>query len=86
MKGLSERGLSVPGDVSVIGFDDIDYAGMYVPGLTTVRQNIVEKGRVAAGLMIDALNGRGAPGETVIPMQLVERDSVRRLTEGGEDI
>ena len=51
-----------------------------------MRQNIVEKGRVAAGLMIDALNGRGAPGETVIPMQLVERDSVRRLTEGGEDI
>ena len=32
MKGLSERGLSVPGDVSVIGFDDIDYAGMYVRG------------------------------------------------------
>lgn len=86
IKGFSEIGLSVPGDVSVIGFDDIDYAGMCVPGLTTVRQNIIEKGHEAASLMIEALSGRKAASETIIPMQLVERESVKRLTEDMESV
>ncbi len=84
IKGLSESGLRVPEDISVIGFDDIDYAGMCVPGLTTIRQNIIEKGHEAARLMIDALNGKSSAGEKIIPMQLVERASVKRLTENAE--
>lgn len=86
IKGMSGLGLSVPGDISIIGFDDIDYAGMCVPGLTTVRQNIIEKGHEAARIMIDVLSGNKAASETIIPMQLVERESVKRLTPDSEVI
>ena len=79
IKGLSENGLSVPDDISVMGFDDIDYAEMCVPGLTTVRQNIILKGHEAAKLIIKAMNGEEAASETIIPMQLVERSSVKKL-------
>ncbi|MEV4641493.1 LacI family DNA-binding transcriptional regulator [Actinoplanes sp. NPDC049548] len=51
----SERGLKVPGDLSVTGFDDIDLAKATTPPLTTVRQPLEEMGRIAVGLMIRLL-------------------------------
>lgn len=53
MVWLARQGLSVPGDVSVIGFDDIAAAATLQPPLTTIRQPLVEKGRAAAELLID---------------------------------
>jgi DNA-binding LacI/PurR family transcriptional regulator len=53
MAWLARQGLSVPGDVSVIGFDDIAAAATSQPPLTTIRQPLVEKGRAAAELLID---------------------------------
>jgi DNA-binding LacI/PurR family transcriptional regulator len=53
MDWLARQGLSVPGDVSVIGFDDIAAAATSRPPLTTIRQPLVEKGRAAAELLID---------------------------------
>lgn len=50
---LGRQGLSVPGDVSVIGFDDIPAAAGHAPPLTTIRQPLVEKGRAAARLLIE---------------------------------
>ena len=51
-----EQGLSIPGDVSVTGYDD--HHGMYFqPGLTTVRSSIVEVGQAAAGWLIDCIDG-----------------------------
>lgn len=80
IKGVSEAGLSVPGDISVVGFDDIFVANISSPGLTTVRQNIKEKGRVAVELALDAVDNPSSPKrDVVIPLEIVERDSVRSL-------
>lgn len=67
-------GRSVPGDLSVVGFDDNPVASTTRPPLTTVRQDIAEKGRTAVALLVDALAGR-APGPTRLPTTLVVRDS-----------
>ncbi|RNL82482.1 LacI family transcriptional regulator [Halostreptopolyspora alba] len=51
LKGLGERGLRVPGDLSVVGYDDVDVAGLVHPGLTTVAQPKYELGRAAMRLL-----------------------------------
>ena len=80
INGLHEAGISVPGDTSVIGFDDAEYAKMCFPGLTTIRQNIMEKGRQAARLMIEAVQNHGLPRvERIIPMELIERGTVMEV-------
>ena len=55
LAAAAERGLRVPADVSVTGFDDIDLAQATTPQLTTVRQPLQEMGRMAVGLMIRLL-------------------------------
>ena len=46
IRALVEAGVSVPGQVSVVGFDDIDATGFMLPPLTTVRQDLVTLGRL----------------------------------------
>ena len=80
MNGLRELGLSVPDNYSIIGFDDVEYAKMCFPGLTTIRQNISKKGSQAAQLMIAAATNHGLPREEqLIPMELIERGTVKEL-------
>ena len=57
LAAAAERGLSVPGDLSVTGFDDIDLAQATNPQLTTVRQPLEEMGRMAVSLLIRLLDG-----------------------------
>ncbi len=57
MRALAERGRSVPGDVSVVGFDDIPEAAFFPPPLTTVRQDFGELGRRAMHLLMDRISG-----------------------------
>ena len=80
MKGLRDAGLSIPQDISVVGFDDVYYA--QISSLTTIRQNIYEKGRQAARIMIEAAE-KGVKEfprtERIIPMELVERTSVQSI-------
>lgn len=73
--GLHEAGLSVPGDVSVIGFDDIPDAAYYWPKLTTVRQDFDELARRAVAAL---LGGAGAAASDLAPVApvLVSRESV----------
>lgn len=81
INGLKELGISVPEDVSVIGFDDVDYAKMCFPGLTTIRQNIFEKGKQAAQLMITAAENHNLPHEErTIPICVVERGTVKEFS------
>ncbi|MGO1172736.1 MAG: LacI family DNA-binding transcriptional regulator [Actinomycetaceae bacterium] len=53
VRALDERGLVVPRDISVVGFDDIHLASYVRPGLTTIHQQIDELGRQAAELLLD---------------------------------
>jgi DNA-binding LacI/PurR family transcriptional regulator len=69
-----ERGLSIPGDLSLVGFDDIPPAARNEPPLTTVRQPLAEKGQVAYELLQELLAGE-APRNVMLPVELVVRDS-----------
>ena len=66
----AELGLKVPDDLSVVGFDDIPIASQVSPPLTTVRQPLVEKGRIAAELL---LGRRRSEAPIVLPTELVVR-------------
>lgn len=73
---LHAAGLTVPGDVAVVGFDDSDVANLSEVPLTTVRQSAPRLGLTMAGVMLDILGGReDTPRETTLPTQLVVRES-----------
>jgi DNA-binding LacI/PurR family transcriptional regulator len=69
-----ETGLDVPGDLSVVGFDDIPEAAHLAPPLTTVRQDFAELGRRAVAMLLAELRGEAA-SDLVLPAQLVVRES-----------
>lgn len=79
---LRGRGLSVPADISVIGFDDIIFANAFEPPLTTVRQPRQEMGRKAMALMVDRLNGKRTTETIVLETELVVRGSVANNMSG----
>ena len=76
------RGLRVPGDIGIAGFDDVDLAAEIVPGLTTVRIPRYEIGARAAALILDRIAGR-EPSENVIDLgfEIVTRGSTRAPVE-----
>ena len=76
MSGLFEKGRRVPEDVSIIGFDDLYLSSITSPRLTTIHQDIVEKGRISASMLIDALEKKAVDREFIMPVSLVERNSV----------
>lgn len=78
IKTVKNAGLTVPGDVSVAGFDDIEHARYFDPALTTVSQPRAELGRVAAESLVASITGAGRkmPMRTRLPCTLVVRDSV----------
>lgn len=71
----SERGLAVPEELAILGFDD-SIAGEH--GLSTIHQPLREKGRVAARLVLDRAGGLAAGGPVILPTRLVERSSTAR--------
>ena len=80
MAGLKSKGVRIPDDISIIGFDDINIAQLVSPPLTTIRQDMNLKGRLAVDFMLQLLSGK--PLETkeiTLPTKLIERDSVRAL-------
>jgi alanine racemase len=68
--------LHLPRDLSVVGFDDLPDARHIRPALTTVRQPVEEKGRLAADVLVDALAKTGVVKHHVLPTELVIRQSV----------
>ena len=80
LRGAREMGLSVPGNVSITGFDDIELARIVTPQITTVHVPHREMGRKAAIALIDMVEKRGA-GETIeLKSTLQIRESLRDLT------
>ena len=79
MSGLFEKKVRVPEDVSLVGFDDLYLSSITSPQLTTIHQNIVEKGRVAASMLIDAIEKKEVTREVILPVNLVERKSVSEV-------
>ncbi len=77
LRAFHERGISVPGDISVVGFDDIPDAAFFVPPLTTVHQDFAEVGRrCVEGVLQQIRTGGGSrPGTDLVPTSLVTRSS-----------
>jgi len=80
LKGFRKMGLLIPDDISVIGFDDIYMTQICDPALTTVKQDITEKGKAAAEIIIAAAkDSKLTRREITIPVSITERDSVRMI-------
>jgi LacI family transcriptional regulator/LacI family repressor for deo operon, udp, cdd, tsx, nupC, and nupG len=71
LEAAGALGLRVPEDVAVIGFDDIEIAGLL--GLTTVRQPLRQSGARGADILVAAIEGRPAPVEELEPLAVMER-------------
>ncbi|MDQ0196217.1 LacI family DNA-binding transcriptional regulator [Paenibacillus wynnii] len=73
---VKDSGLTVPGDISVMGYDDVDLARYVSPALTTVRQDTALLGSRAAEVLFDTINGSEKGLEAlVLPTQVIVRDS-----------
>jgi DNA-binding LacI/PurR family transcriptional regulator len=75
MAAAQSAGLQIPADLSVVGFDDVPAAEWTNPPLTTVRQPIVEKGRLAARLLIQRMKGQAVDSPAPLTTTLVIRGS-----------
>lgn len=75
MRAFLDAGYDVPGDVSVIGFDDIQSAAFFNPGLTTVHQPLRQMGRRAAEALLERLRGGEVESEITVSPSLVVRNS-----------
>lgn len=75
LRALSEAGLSVPDDVSVIGYDDIHLASLMWPPLTTVRQQISELGEAAVQEIERQIGGAHDPRSQLLDVELIVRST-----------
>jgi LacI family transcriptional regulator len=84
LRALKKKGLRVPEDCSVVGFDDVAQASLSVPSLTTVRQPMEAMGSLSAGMVLDAIKAMDDKQDVPvvrrkIPAELVVRESTRAL-------
>ena len=76
IEAARERGLQVPRDLSLVGFDDMPFAEFLAPGLTTIRQPTGDLGRAGLTTLLSLLADRQPPRLTRLPVTLVDRQSV----------
>lgn len=83
MQELETQGLSVPDDISVVGYDGIALSRMLRPALTTLHQDTEELGRLAARKLVSQIENPKLfiPDRTMVAGSLIEGNSVRKLTE-----
>jgi LacI family transcriptional regulator len=78
MDAVRNRGLRVPDDVSVVGFDDIPQASLVRPALTTINQPLEKMGRVATQMLLDLLKHPEKKADRIeLPTHLIVRDSCK---------
>jgi LacI family transcriptional regulator len=77
IEALKERNISVPGDIAIVGFDDIELSSLVTPKLTTVVQPQVKLATMACNLLMDRMENRisGPPVEVVVKPEFVIRES-----------
>ncbi|MER6951660.1 LacI family DNA-binding transcriptional regulator [Nonomuraea sp. NPDC000554] len=79
MRCLAKHKVAVPGELGLVGFDDLPWADLVRPSLTTVAQPTYELGRVAARLLVDRIHTpAGKPSTIVLPTELHVRESSAR--------
>jgi len=81
IRGLREAGMRVPEHISIVGFDDIPLAEHIDPPLTTVRLPAHSLGESAGQLLVERIADRPVPARTLLPTQLVIRESTAAMPE-----
>lgn len=82
MDYLSHRGIRIPEDFSVTGFDDIDMARLSSPRLTTIQQGVSQKGKIAVEKLMCAIEQKSIQEYNVcLPIHLVVRESAQKIQE-----
>ena len=77
---IRSQGLSVPDDISVLGFDNLPMAAISVPKLTTIGQDIDQKAMLSVDMLVRHIRNKAlSPERVILGVSLVERESVRRL-------
>ncbi len=79
MAALEDRGINVPDDISIVGFDDNMLGKLHRPALTTVHQDVKVKGVTAAETLLKQLAGHKTPNQIQLPTHIVIRDTVKKL-------
>jgi LacI family transcriptional regulator len=78
LRAAAEAGCSVPGDLAVVGYDDLEIARFTNPPLTTIAQPKKEIGAQAVNLLVDRISRNSrAPGRLVLPPELIVRRSTQ---------
>lgn len=76
LRAVADRGLRVPEDVAVVGYNDEPFASFTIPRLTSIRASCHATGQVAARLILELLDDESAsPREVIVPTELIVRDS-----------
>lgn len=79
-KAISEAGLKIPENISIVGFDDICTAKFLTPSLTTIKVYTEYMGNIAVETLLDRIRtGRQMSKKIVLPVKLIVRDSCRKL-------
>jgi DNA-binding LacI/PurR family transcriptional regulator len=80
IKVFHEHGMDVPADVSIIGFDNLAVSPLFIPGLTTISQDINEKAKIAVDTIFRRIkNPQAFIGSVIMDVALIERESVKSL-------
>lgn len=81
MSAVQEAGFTIPDDIAIAGFDDLDFAARLDPPLTTIRQRVGEMGQEAAQTLLGLLRNPGSgPRRVLLPTELVVRHSTTAST------
>lgn len=84
MRALNENNISIPGDISIIGFDNIETAAYVKPALTTIAVPTKDLGRLAVKVMLDRLDSRREYAIRVnVPFSLIQRESTSLAEKSG---
>lgn len=82
MKAANAAGVSIPDQLSIVGFDDLDMASLLAPPLTTVRQSPGESARRAVAALVSLIEGGGLPDTPErVPVELIVRASATNLAK-----
>ncbi|MCM0582036.1 LacI family DNA-binding transcriptional regulator [Weissella diestrammenae] len=80
MRGLAKQGIDVPAQISIVGYDDTDYAEFVTPTLTTIAQPVKEIGAAALHMIVNRLEQTNLPQQTeTFELHLVHRESTKAL-------
>ena len=76
---LTDMGYKIPDDISIVGFDDLFCSSMITPALTTVRQDLNQRAVMAVNVLTGIIENDESVKNTMLAVELIERDSVRKL-------